>query len=146
MTTTQPTFEDFLAWLANSRGRGQVHFDEKAQCWQVLGHPETSAVLSDPAVFSSDLTAQQPEQDVWVPRTAPRPLISAFANGDLAFRSNGPHSMITRCGPPPRLPDARPGAPLAGAARPIRREQGHRDPGAPSRGRRAALTPLTPAS
>jgi cytochrome P450 len=63
MTTTQPTFEDFLAWLANSRGRGQVHFDEKAQCWQVLGHPETSAILSDPAVFSSDLTALQPKQD-----------------------------------------------------------------------------------
>ena len=48
MTTTQPTFEDFLAWLANSRGRGQVHFDEKAQCWQVLGHSETSAVLLRP--------------------------------------------------------------------------------------------------
>ena len=43
MTTTQPTFEDFLAWLEDSRGRGQVHFDERAQCWQVLGHPEISA-------------------------------------------------------------------------------------------------------
>jgi cytochrome P450 len=63
MTTTQPTFEDFLAWLEDSRGRGQVHFDEKAQCWQVLGHPETSAILSNPAVFSSDLTALQPKQD-----------------------------------------------------------------------------------
>ena len=29
----------------------------------MLGHPETSAVLSDPAVFSSDLTALQPDQD-----------------------------------------------------------------------------------
>jgi cytochrome P450 len=63
MTTTQPTFEDFLTWLEDSRARGQVHFDEKAQCWQVLGHPETSAILSDPAVFSSDLTALQPKQD-----------------------------------------------------------------------------------
>ena len=27
MTTTQPTFEDFLTWLEDSRGRGQVHFD-----------------------------------------------------------------------------------------------------------------------
>ena len=63
MTTTQPTFEDFLAWLEDSRARGQVHFDEKAQCWQVLGHPETSAILSDPAMFSSDLTALQPKQD-----------------------------------------------------------------------------------
>ena len=63
MTTAQPTFEDFLAWLEDSRGRGQVHFDEKARCWQVLGHPETSAILSDPAAFSSDLTALQPKQD-----------------------------------------------------------------------------------
>ena len=29
----------------------------------MLGHPETSAVLSDPAVFSSDLTVLQPDQD-----------------------------------------------------------------------------------
>jgi cytochrome P450 len=63
MTTPQPTFEDFLTWLEDSRARGQVHFDEKAQCWQVLGHPVTSAILSDPAVFSSDLTALQPKQD-----------------------------------------------------------------------------------
>ena len=35
----------------------------RQQCWQVLGHPETVAVLSDPAVFSSDLTALQPDQD-----------------------------------------------------------------------------------
>jgi cytochrome P450 len=63
MTTTRPTFEDFLAWLEASRAQGQVHFDDKQQCWQVLGHPETSTILSDPAVFSSDLTALQPAQD-----------------------------------------------------------------------------------
>jgi len=63
MTTTRPTFEEFLAWLEDSRLHGQVHFDDTQQCWHVLGHPEASAVLSDPAVFSSDLTALQPEQD-----------------------------------------------------------------------------------
>jgi cytochrome P450 len=63
MTTTRPTFEDFLAWLEDSRTHGQVHFDDTQQCWQVLGHPEASTVLSDPAVFSSDLTALQPVQD-----------------------------------------------------------------------------------
>jgi cytochrome P450 len=63
MTTTQPTFEDLLAWLEASRTRGQLHFDDKQQCWQVLGHPEASEILSDPAVFSSDLTALQPDQD-----------------------------------------------------------------------------------
>ena len=63
MTTTRPTFEQFLAWLEDSRRRGQVHFDDNSRCWQVLGHPETNAVLSDPAVFSSDLTVLQPDQD-----------------------------------------------------------------------------------
>src|SRR3712207_841543 len=63
MTTTRPTFDEFLAWLEAGRDQGQVHFDEHQQCWHVLGNPEASAVLSDPAVFSSDLTALQPEQD-----------------------------------------------------------------------------------
>jgi cytochrome P450 len=63
VTTTRPTYEDLLAWLEASRAQGQVHFDAKQQCWQVLGHPEASTVLSDPAVFSSDLTALMPKQD-----------------------------------------------------------------------------------
>jgi cytochrome P450 len=63
MTTTRPTLKDFLAWLEASRAHGQVHFDDKQQCWQVLGHPEASTILSDPAVFSSDLSALQPDQD-----------------------------------------------------------------------------------
>ena len=46
--------------------------------------------------------------------------------------------MIARCGLRTRLPDARSGAGLAGAARPLRRHQGRRDPGAASRGRGAA--------
>jgi cytochrome P450 len=66
MTTTRPTFDEFLAWLEASRAHGQVHFDDRQQCWQVLGHPEAVAVLSDPAVFSSDLTALQPDQDDFV--------------------------------------------------------------------------------
>jgi cytochrome P450 len=63
MTTTRSTFEDFLGWLEDSRTRGQVHFDDRQECWQVLGHPEAGAVLSDPAAFSSDLSALQPQQD-----------------------------------------------------------------------------------
>src|SRR4051812_41356227 len=63
MTTTRPTFEDLLASLEAGRAHGQVHFDDKQQCWQVVGHPEAVAVLSDPAVFSSDLSALRPEQD-----------------------------------------------------------------------------------
>ncbi len=63
MTTTRPTFDDLVAWLETGRQQGQVHFDEHQQCWHVLGHPEASAVLSDPVVFSSDLTALQPDQD-----------------------------------------------------------------------------------
>jgi hypothetical protein len=52
----------------------------------------------------------------------------------------GPGSMIARCGPTTQLPNARPSAELAGAARPILRNQGHRDPRAPSRARRAPPT------
>jgi cytochrome P450 len=63
LTTTRQTFEEFLAWLEASRVHGQVHFDDTQQCWHVLGHPEASAVLSDPAVFSSDLTSLRPRQD-----------------------------------------------------------------------------------
>jgi cytochrome P450 len=63
VTTTRPTFEDLLAWLEAGRARGQVHFDDTQQCWHVLGHPEVGAVLSDPAVFSSDLTVLRPAQD-----------------------------------------------------------------------------------
>jgi cytochrome P450 len=66
MTTTRPVFEDLLAWLEAGRAQGQVHFDDRQQCWQVLGHPEAGAVLSDPVVFSSDLTALQPAQDDFV--------------------------------------------------------------------------------
>jgi cytochrome P450 len=66
MTTVRPTFDDFIAWLEEGRRRGQVHFDDRSGCWNVVGHPETNAVLSDPAVFSSDLTALQPDQDDFV--------------------------------------------------------------------------------
>ena len=61
--STRPTFEEFLAWLEDSRAHGQVHYDDQQQCWQVLGHPEATAVLSDPAVFSSDLSSLQPAQE-----------------------------------------------------------------------------------
>jgi cytochrome P450 len=55
--------QDFVAWLEQTRTRGQVHYDEKQQTWQVLGHPEVDAILSDPATFSSDLTKVMPAQD-----------------------------------------------------------------------------------
>jgi cytochrome P450 len=53
----------FLDWLEQSRQRGQVHYDAKQQSWQVLGHPESVAVLSDPATFSSDLSHLFPVQE-----------------------------------------------------------------------------------
>ena len=59
----QRTLPVFLAWLEQSRQRGQVHYDDNQQSWQVLGHPESVAVLSDPATFSSDLTHLFPAQD-----------------------------------------------------------------------------------
>src|SRR4051794_540486 len=70
---------------------------------------------------------------VWVPRTVSGPLTRAVgASRDRPY------------GLPTRLPDARPHAELAGAARPIQRREGRRDPRAPSRGRRTSTPQPTP--
>jgi cytochrome P450 len=66
MAMTDPmrqTLPNFLAWLESLRRRGQVHYDDKQECWQVLGHPEASTVLSDPATFSSYLGDLMPKQE-----------------------------------------------------------------------------------
>src|SRR4051812_24041771 len=63
---------------------------------------------------------------------------------DLALTVVSTGGMISYRGLPTRLPDARPHAELACAARPGRRSQGRRDPGAASRGRRPAPTQPAP--
>lgn len=66
MTGSSPirhTLPEFLAWLERMREHGQVHYDGRQQCWQVLGHPETTAVLADHATFSSDLRDLLPRQE-----------------------------------------------------------------------------------
>jgi len=78
---------------------------------------------------------RQTQRDVWRARCGDNP----HAGFGSAARGN----------PPAGTPAGRPGptsprAELAGAARPIRRDQGRRDPGAPTRGRRATPTPPTP--
>ena len=73
-----------------------------------------------------------------MPRTVSPSLSSTFSEADLNITVPTRASMIARCGPRTRLPDARSRAELAGAARPLRRRQGRRDPDAASRGRRAA--------
>jgi hypothetical protein len=72
-------------------------------------------------------TVSRPLISVWVPRTVSRSLISTVA----ASRPRGHGSQ-------------RPRAELAGAAHRIGRNQGRRNPGASSRGRRAAQTNPTP--
>src|SRR5512133_1153585 len=52
--------------------------------------------------------------------------------------------MLARRGSSTRIPAGHPRAELAGAARPLRRSQGRRDPGAPPRGRRTAPTQSPP--
>jgi cytochrome P450 len=59
----QRSLPDLLAWLERARERGQVHRDDRQQCWQVLGHPEASRVLADPAAFSSDLGDLMPRHE-----------------------------------------------------------------------------------
>ena len=83
-------------------------------------------------------------RSLWVPRTGSRGLISAFAAGRPRGHSPSPRSIIPRCGLPTRLSAARPRAELPDPARPLRRSQRRRDPGAPSRGRSAAPTQPTP--
>jgi hypothetical protein len=61
---------------------------------------------------------------------------------DPAPTVGSPCSVISRCGLPTRIPGIRPHADLAGTTRPIRRGQGRRDPGTPSRDRRASPTQL----
>jgi cytochrome P450 len=60
---TTPTLPDLFTWLEQSRRDGQVHYDDRQRCWTVLGHPETVAVLADPATFSSDLGDLLPSQE-----------------------------------------------------------------------------------
>jgi cytochrome P450 len=62
-TNPAPTLPAFLAWLEQLRGGGLVVYDDKQQCWHVLGHPEVSAVLSNPGAFSSDLSSLMPQQE-----------------------------------------------------------------------------------
>jgi cytochrome P450 len=59
----QPTLSSLLAWLEQRRRQGQVVYDDKQESWQVLGHPETGQVLSDPTTFSSDLGDLLPHQE-----------------------------------------------------------------------------------
>jgi len=62
-----------VAWLERSRQQGQVHHDDRQRCWQVLGHPEVSAVLADHMTFSSDLGVLMPRQ----------PDLDLFARGNF---------------------------------------------------------------
>jgi cytochrome P450 len=63
VTNPAPTLPALLAWLEQLRSRGQVVYDDKQQCWHVLGHPEASAVLAEPGTFSSDLSSLMPQQE-----------------------------------------------------------------------------------
>ncbi len=86
-----------------------------------------------------------PNTGLWVPRTVSRRLTSAFATGPTPEAvARTPAGTIARCGCPTRIPGARPSAELTGAAPPLRRNQGHRDPRAPTRARRSAPTQPTP--
>src|ERR1700730_9215469 len=63
VTNPAPTLPVLLAWLEQLRSSGPVVYDDKQQCWHVLGHPEAVAVLSNPGSFSSDLSGLIPRQD-----------------------------------------------------------------------------------
>jgi hypothetical protein len=114
-------------------------------CGDCLGRLEQTSL--NPGPLRSALLSTSRADRLWVARTVTRlrPVRSPSAT-DLALTVCSPRSMISRCGSPTRLPDARPHAELAGAARPSRRSQGRRDPGASSRGRRPPPTQPAPAA
>ncbi|WP_410577115.1 cytochrome P450 [Amycolatopsis sp. lyj-108] len=60
---SERTLANFLAYLDELRGRGDVHFDEKIQAWHVLGYHDTYQVLTDPVTFSSDVAPLAPKQE-----------------------------------------------------------------------------------
>ncbi|MER6670083.1 cytochrome P450 [Amycolatopsis japonica] len=60
---SERTLSNFLAYLDELRGRGDVHFDEKIQAWHVLGYHDTYQVLTDPVTFSSDVAPLAPKQE-----------------------------------------------------------------------------------
>ncbi|MEU2060472.1 cytochrome P450 [Streptomyces sp. NPDC013455] len=67
MISSQPTGERALLeelpdrWR-NLREAGPVRYDETQGVWQVLDHETAATVLSDPATYSSDLSALAPTQ------------------------------------------------------------------------------------
>ena len=72
------------------------------------------------------------------PRTPSPSLSSTFPEADLDITVATRASMIARCGPRTRLPDACSRVELVGATRPLRRLQERRDPDASTRGRGTA--------
>jgi hypothetical protein len=88
--------------------------------------------------YSCTRPPRRSRRSVCVPRTLSPSLSSTFPEGDLDITVPTRASMIACCGPRTRLPDARSRTELAGAARPLRRRQGRRDPDASERGRGTA--------
>ncbi|GIG59278.1 cytochrome P450 [Longispora fulva] len=63
LTQAQRTLPSFLAYLDGLRERGDVHFDDKVQAWQVMGYDDVNTVLTDSVTFSSDVSALAPKQE-----------------------------------------------------------------------------------
>ncbi|KAA2257269.1 cytochrome P450 [Solihabitans fulvus] len=57
------TIEELIAWSDGHRRNTPVFFDEKQGFWQVFGHADVSAALSDPATYSSDFSGMTPTQE-----------------------------------------------------------------------------------
>ena len=96
-------------------------------------------------LLTSHLAERTYSARLWVPRIVSRRLTSAFATGPTPEAvARTPAGTIARCDCPTRIPGARPRPELTGAAPPLRRNQGHRHPRAPTRARRSAPTQPTP--
>ncbi|MEV0087291.1 cytochrome P450 [Saccharopolyspora sp. NPDC050642] len=72
-------------WLRGEKPASPIDFDEERGVWNVHGHPEAVAVLSDPKTFSSDIT-----------RVMPIELDPAFLEGDLTQMDPPQHRKLRR--------------------------------------------------
>ncbi|MCZ4123114.1 cytochrome P450 [Streptomyces sp. H39-S7] len=54
---------DFFAWLRRMRDTEPVSYDPATNTWSVFGHAETMHIVSNPEIFSNDLSAITPPQE-----------------------------------------------------------------------------------
>jgi cytochrome P450 len=75
---------EFFDWLRHMRDTEPVSFDPATGLWSVFGHAETVHVMSNPEVFSSDLSSITPPQEDY----------DVFFKGNIAGMDDPQHGQF----------------------------------------------------